>query len=52
MKLAHGSQLFVEKNITQLLSSDPEIDTIILGCTHYPLLSETIRKYLPDGSRL
>ncbi len=47
-----GANYFVEKNITQLLSSDPEIDTIILGCTHYPLLSETIRKYLPDGITL
>jgi len=35
-----------------LLESDPLIDTIILGCTHYPLLEEKIRKYLPDGIAL
>jgi glutamate racemase len=47
-----GANYFVEKNITQLLSKDPAIDTIILGCTHYPLLSSTIKKYLPEGIRL
>jgi len=47
-----GANYFVEKNINQLLSKDPDIDTIILGCTHYPLLSATIRKYLPDGIQL
>jgi glutamate racemase len=47
-----GANYFVEKNLAQLLSKDPEIDTIILGCTHYPLLSSTIRKYLPEGIRL
>jgi glutamate racemase len=47
-----GANYFVEKNITNLLSKDPEIDTIILGCTHYPLLSSTIKKYLPEGIKL
>ena len=30
------------------MSKDREIDTIILGCTHYPLLLDKIRKYVPD----
>lgn len=47
-----GANYFVEKNITNLLETDPEIDTIILGCTHYPLLSSTIRKYLPENIQL
>jgi glutamate racemase len=47
-----GANYFIEKNITNLLKADPEIDTIILGCTHYPLLSKTIRKYLPENIRL
>jgi glutamate racemase len=47
-----GANYFVEKNITNLLEADPEIDTIILGCTHYPLLLKTIRKYLPENIRL
>ena len=35
-----------------LLERDPQIDTIILGCTHYPLLLEKIKKYTPEGIRI
>jgi glutamate racemase len=42
-----AADYFVNKNITNLLTRDPEIDTIILGCTHYPLLRQTIDKFLP-----
>jgi glutamate racemase len=42
-----GTDYFVEKNIHGLLNKDPEIDTVILGCTHYPLLLDTIKKFLP-----
>jgi glutamate racemase len=44
-----GTDFFVEKDIRQLLTNDPDLDTIILGCTHYPLLMKTIQKYLPPG---
>jgi len=44
-----GAEYFVEKNITSLFRKDDEIDTIILGCTHYPLLVKVIRKFLPDN---
>lgn len=44
-----AADYFVRKNITNLCSRDPEIDTVILGCTHYPLLIPTINKYLPDN---
>jgi glutamate racemase len=44
-----GANYFIEKNVTNLLQADSEIDTIILGCTHYPLLSDSIRKYLPQS---
>jgi glutamate racemase len=43
-----GTEYFVEKNITALFRKDSEIDTIILGCTHYPLLLDVIKKFLPD----
>jgi glutamate racemase len=33
-----GADYFVKKNIDSLLSRDPQIDSVILGCTHYPLL--------------
>lgn len=42
-----GADYFIEKNINALLSHEKQIDTIILGCTHYPLLMEKIKKYVP-----
>jgi glutamate racemase len=47
-----GTDYFVSKNIRNLLASDPEIDAIILGCTHYPLLMPIIQKYIPEGVRV
>lgn len=44
-----GADYFVKKRIDQLMSLDPDIDAIILGCTHYPLLMPKIRKYAPEG---
>lgn len=47
-----GTEYFVAKNIRNLLSADPEIDSIILGCTHYPLLLPVIRKFIPENIQL
>jgi len=47
-----GADYFVKKRIDQLLRMDPEIDTAILGCTHYPLLMPKILKYMPRGVRI
>jgi glutamate racemase len=47
-----GTEYFVSKNIHNLLTADPEIDSIILGCTHYPLLLPVIRKFIPEGIKL
>ena len=47
-----GTDWFVEKNIRQLMGKDPLIDTVILGCTHYPLLLKSIRKFMPPGITL
>lgn len=44
-----GSHYFIQKNIDRLLTADPDIDTIILGCTHYPLLLDEIKKFTPPG---
>ena len=44
-----GADYFVRKSIENLLHSDPHIDSIILGCTHYPLLLGKIRQYMPSG---
>ncbi len=47
-----GADYFVQKYITELLSEDKLIDTVILGCTHYPLLLPKIRQYMPEGIRI
>lgn len=44
---SEGADYFVQKHIRQLLEKDPEIDTLILGCTHYPLLIDKIRRFTP-----
>lgn len=42
-----GADYFVKQEADRILAKDPEIDTIILGCTHYPLLYNKIRQYIP-----
>jgi len=42
-----GADYFVELYLNQLLDKDPNIDAIILGCTHYPLLMNKIQQYIP-----
>jgi glutamate racemase len=44
-----GADYFVKKRIDQLMRMDADIDTVILGCTHYPLLLPKIHKYMPRG---
>jgi len=38
----------IKQHVTRLLQNDPQIDTILLACTHYPLLMEQIKKHVPD----
>ncbi len=47
-----GADYFIRQEIDRLLSADPLIDTIVLACTHYPLLEKKIRQYLPEGISL
>ena len=49
---SEGADYFIQKNINQLLEKDPQIDTIILGCTHYPLLLKKIRQFTPEHIQL
>ncbi len=44
-----GADYFVEQEIGRLMAEDPLIDTVVLGCTHYPLLLDKIRRYMPAG---
>ncbi len=47
-----GADYFVKKYLSELLDQSSQIDTVVLGCTHYPLLEKKIRKYLPDHIKL
>ena len=47
-----GADYFVKDSIDKLLAKDADIDTIILGCTHYPLLLDKIKKYCPANITL
>lgn len=47
-----GADYFVEKDAKSLMEADTEIDTVILGCTHYPILYPKIRQALPAGVSL
>lgn len=47
-----GADYFVKKRIEGILRLDPDIDALILGCTHYPLLINKIIKYTPSGVRI
>lgn len=44
-----GADYFVKKYVDRIFEEDPEIDTLVLGCTHYPLLLPKIRKAVPEG---
>lgn len=44
-----GTDYFIRKYINELLAKDREIDTAILGCTHYPILLSKIQQYMPAG---
>jgi glutamate racemase len=47
-----GADYFIEKNIRQLMEKDPQIDTVLLACTHYPLLADKIRQHLSNKVQL
>jgi glutamate racemase len=44
-----GADFFVQQHIENLLRQSPDIDAMVLACTHYPLLMDKIRKYTPSG---
>ena len=44
---APGADYFVKQHVDRLLARDAQIDTILLGCTHYPMLADKIKHFLP-----
>lgn len=47
-----GADYFVKKNVDSLFNKNSDIDTIILGCTHYPILIEKIKKYVKPNCNI
>ncbi len=47
-----GADFFIKKHIDLLLDQSQEIDTILLACTHYPLLLNKIKKFVPAGIKV
>ncbi len=45
--LSNGADYFVQKHINHILEKNKEIDTLLLACTHYPLLKQKIQQFLP-----
>jgi glutamate racemase len=43
-----GGIYFIQNDLIQLLEKDPKIDTILLACTHYPILQEQLKRLLPE----
>jgi glutamate racemase len=43
-----GADYFVKQHLDRILAADPLIDTLVLGCTHYPLLLDKIKTFLPS----
>lgn len=43
-----GGTYFLQRDLLSLLQQDPQIDTVLLGCTHYPILRETLQSLLPE----
>jgi len=44
-----GADYFVKEYLDQILARSPNIDTLLLACTHYPLIQDKINSYLPDS---
>lgn len=47
-----GADFFIKKNVDRLLQRNPKIDTVLLACTHYPLLAPKIKEHLPPHVQL
>ncbi|MBC7569961.1 MAG: glutamate racemase [Spirosoma sp.] len=42
-----GADYFVKQHLARIMAQSPNIDTLLLACTHYPLLIDKIRQYVP-----
>ena len=49
--LHEGADYFVDLYLREILAKDPLIDTLILGCTHYPLLLPKIAQWIRQNGK-
>jgi len=47
-----GTGMIVRRYLTELLARSPSIDTLLLACTHYPILYDLFRRSVPPGIRI
>lgn len=47
-----GADFFIKQNVQHLLEQLPGMDTILLACTHYPLIKDKIQQYTPEGTKI
>ena len=47
-----GADYFIKKDIQQLLAQSNQIDTLLLACTHYPLLINSLKKFVPPSTAI
>ena len=47
-----GADYFIKKEIDSIFKRDSKIDTLVLGCTHYPLLVNSIKKFVPESTKI
>lgn len=48
LQFSEAGKVFIKNDVEQLLQKDSKIDTILLGCTHYPIVSEYLRSIVPQ----
>ena len=47
-----GADFFIQKNILHLLAQSNQIDTLLLACTHYPLLINSLKRFVPQSTAI
>lgn len=47
-----GSEFYIKQKVDELMALDPKIDTILLGCTHYPVIADEIEKHLNSNVKV
>lgn len=47
-----GADYFIKQHVDRIIYKDPQIDTLVLGCTHYPLLMDKLNQFIPNQVQL